>query len=125
MHHYGLKNLQGSPDPKAGPELSIEALKSREDEFVEIIKENQEEFDSLWTKGVLLKKFIGEENAVKFKTEADSAVSVALARFLVDFKDYSVRIVMPGKLIATNGYIDSTRNLLWPVKSDYFSNRSV
>ena len=27
---------------------------------------------------------------------------------------------MPGKLIATNGYIDSTRNLLWPVKSDFF-----
>ena len=27
---------------------------------------------------------------------------------------------MPGKLTGTNGFIDSTRNLLWPVKSDFF-----
>ena len=27
---------------------------------------------------------------------------------------------MPGKLTGTNGYPDSTRNLLWPVKSDFF-----
>jgi hypothetical protein len=106
--------------PKAGPELSVEALKSREDEFAEVINENQEKFDSLWDNGALLRKFIGEANAVKFKTEADSALSVALTRFLVDFKDYSLKIIMPGKLIATNGYIDSTRNILWPVKSDYF-----
>jgi hypothetical protein len=38
----------------------------------------------------------------------------------MDFKDYSIRIVMPGKLIGTNGFIDSTKTLLWPVKSDYF-----
>jgi hypothetical protein len=106
--------------PGAGPELSTEALKSREDEFAEVINENQEEFDSLWTSGALLRKFIGETNAVKFKTEADSAVSIALTRILVDYKDYSLKIKMPGKLIATNGYIDSTRNILWPVKSDYY-----
>ncbi len=27
---------------------------------------------------------------------------------------------MPGKLIGTNGFIDSSQVLLWPVKSDYF-----
>ena len=27
---------------------------------------------------------------------------------------------MPGKLIGTNGFIDSSHVLLWPVKSDYF-----
>jgi hypothetical protein len=27
---------------------------------------------------------------------------------------------MPGKLIGTNGFIDSSQILLWPVKSDYF-----
>jgi len=39
---------------------------------------------------------------------------------LVDFKEYSLRIVMPGKLIGTNGFIDSSKILLWPVKADYF-----
>jgi hypothetical protein len=39
-----------------------------------------------------------------------------------NFKDYSLRIVMPGKLIGTNGFIDSSNTLLWPVKSDYFLN---
>jgi hypothetical protein len=105
---------------KAGPELSMAVLKSRTDDFCKIINENQDKFDSLWAKGVLLKKFIGEADAIKFKTEADSAVSVSLGKIFIDFKDYSVRIVMPGKLFATNGYSDSTRNLLWPVKSDFF-----
>jgi hypothetical protein len=106
--------------PNSRPELSAGTLKSKEDEFVEIINENQEKFDSLWEKGVLLTKLIGEENAKKYKTEADSAVSIALSTFLVDYKDYSLKIIMPGKLIATNGYIDSTKNILWPVKSDYY-----
>jgi hypothetical protein len=27
---------------------------------------------------------------------------------------------MPGKLIGTNGFVDSTGIMLWPVKSDFF-----
>jgi len=27
---------------------------------------------------------------------------------------------MPGKVIGTNGFIDSSQVLLWPVKSDFF-----
>jgi len=103
----------------AGPELSRESLKSREDELAAIINSDKGIFDSLWTANVLFKKFIGETDAIKFKTEADSAMSVAFEKFLVDIRNYSVRIVMPGRLIATNGYIDSTRDLLWPVKSDF------
>jgi hypothetical protein len=106
--------------PDAVSELSLEALKSREDEFTEIVRENEDQFDSLWTKGILLSKFIGETNATKFKTEADSAVETAIERIILNFKDYSVRITMPGRLIATNGYVDSTRSLLWPVKSDFY-----
>jgi hypothetical protein len=106
--------------PKAGPELSKASLMTREGEFIEIINENQDKFDSLWAKGVLLRKFIGDEDAVKFKTEADSALTLVFNRIFIDFRDYSLRIVMPGKLTGTNGYIDSTRNLLWPVKSDFF-----
>jgi hypothetical protein len=42
------------------------------------------------------------------------------SNILADFKNYSLRIVMPGKLIGTNGFIDSSGVQLWPVKSDYF-----
>ncbi len=106
--------------PDAGPELSVKALKSREDEICEVFKTHLELFDTLWANGVLLRKFIPEADAIKYRTEADSAVSLAVNRFLVNFNGYYVRIQMPGKLIATNGYIDSTRNLLWQVKSDFF-----
>jgi hypothetical protein len=106
--------------PNAGAELSFEALKSKESEFTEVLMENEAQFDSLWTKGILLTKFIGEANATKYKTEADSAVEIAVTKIIVDFKDYSMRMVMPGRLIATNGYVDSTKNLLWPVKSDFY-----
>ena len=45
---------------------------------------------------------------------------MSIDRIFIDFKDYAVRIVMPGKLIGTNGFIDSSQTLLWPVKSDFF-----
>ena len=70
--------------------------------------------------GILLRKFIGETNALKYKTEADSAISTVTKSFWINFKEYSVRIVMPGKVMDTNGFIDSSKVLLWPVKSDYF-----
>ena len=79
-----------------------------------------DKIDSLLKNGVLLREFIGESNALEFRTEADSAFSIVKRNFWVDFKDYSVRIVMPGKLTGTNGFIDSCKMLLWPVKSDYF-----
>lgn len=105
---------------KAGNDMSMESLKAREDEFVKIVEANNEKFDSLWSNGILLKEFIGEANALKYKTEADSAISIVTNNFWVNFKRYSVRIVMPGKVIGTNGFIDSSQVLLWPVKSDYF-----
>jgi hypothetical protein len=95
-------------------------LKTHENDFIKVVQENDQKFDSLWAKGIILKKLIGEDNAVKYKTEADSALGSATKAFLTNFKDYSVRIVMPGKLIGTNGFIDSSHVLLWPVKSDYF-----
>lgn len=102
------------------PGLSLSSLKANEDHIVKVIEQNDAEFDSLWKNGIILKEFIGEKDAVKFKTEGDSALDLAVERYLFDFISYSVRIVMPGKLTGTNGYIDSTRNLLWPVKSDFF-----
>jgi len=105
---------------KTGSDISHESLKAREDEFVRIIEANHENLDSLWSNGILLREFIGESNALRYKYEADSAVEIAAGNFWVNFKEYSVRILMPGKLIGTNGFIDSSQVLLWPVKSDYF-----
>jgi hypothetical protein len=112
-----FSKLAGS---KAGSDISFDALKAREDEFVKISMENTDHFDSLWKNGILLKEFIGESNALKFKTEADSSINLVTKKLFVDFHGYSVRIVMPGKLIGTNGLMDSTKVLLWPVKSEYF-----
>jgi hypothetical protein len=100
--------------------MTRESLKARQDKFIQVVESYNAKFDSLWQNGIILKELIGEENAVKFKTEADSALGSVTKYFLVDFKDYSVRIVMPGKLIGTNGFIDSSHILLWPVKSDFF-----
>jgi hypothetical protein len=105
---------------KAEGDMTYEALKAREDEFVEIIKQGGDKFDSLWTNGIILKEFIGEENALKYSTEADSSINIVSERLWVDFVRYTQRIVMPGEIIGTNGFIDSTKTLLWPVHSDFF-----
>lgn len=105
---------------KADGELSLTALKSRENDFVKICESNEDKLDSLWSHGILLRQFIGEANALKYKNEADSALDMASNNFWINFKEYSVRISMPGKLNGTNGFIDSSQILLWPVKSDFF-----
>jgi len=105
---------------KADNDMTQEALKLREDEFAEIVQRSGDKLDSLWSNGTLLREFIGEANALKYKTEADTAASIATERFWVNFKPYTVRTIMPGKVTATNGFIDSSGILLWPVKSDFF-----
>jgi hypothetical protein len=100
--------------------ISKDSLKAREDEFVKIIGTPGVNFDSLWQDGVILRKFIGSDNALKFKAEADTALEHVTENLLLNFRDYSIQTVMPGKLVNTNGYIDSSHVLLWPVKSDYF-----
>jgi hypothetical protein len=105
---------------KTGKELSAESLKAHEDEFVKIIESEGDKFDSLWANGTILKEFIGEANAQKYKEDADSSMNMVTKNVFVSFKDYALRIVMPGKVTGSNGFIDSTSVLLWPVKSDYF-----
>jgi hypothetical protein len=100
--------------------LSADSLRMREDEFVKMCEGNVDKLDSLWSNGILLRNLIGVENAERYKTEADSAIETATERIWIDFKNYSVRIAMPGKLTNTNGYIDSSHVLEWPVKSDFF-----
>ena len=105
---------------KASPELSAKLPKTLETRFSEVLNENLEKFDSLWSAGVLPEKILGEQDAMKFKTEGDSAFTLATDILLIDYKNYSERIVMPGKLTRTNGYIDSTGSLMWPVNADLF-----
>ncbi|HZL76609.1 MAG TPA: hypothetical protein VFB97_02800 [Bacteroidales bacterium] len=105
---------------KATGDMTFDALKAREDELVKISMGNSKHFDSLWTNGIILKEFIGEPNAIRYKTEADSAINLVSKKLFVDFHRYTVRIIMPGRLIGTNGSIDSTNVILWPVKSEYF-----
>ena len=100
--------------------ISFESLKSNEDEMVLMIERNSEKFDSLWENGIILKKYIGEPDALKYKTEADSVIEVVSDKIMVDFKEYSIRVVMPGRLTGTNGFIDSSSMLSWQVKSEYF-----
>ena len=104
----------------AGADMTSEAMKSRESAVVSAIEANPQKADSLWTSGVLLQKLIGETIALKFKVQADTALSMVTRKITMDFRDYSMKINMPGKLIGTNGFIDSSRVLLWPVKSDFF-----
>lgn len=103
-----------------GNDSLITGLRNREEDLIKIVELNSEKFDSLWENGIILKEFLGESNALKYKKEADSAVTSVTNNFWVNFKDYSVRIVMPGNLTRTNGFIDSSKILLWPVKSDFF-----
>jgi hypothetical protein len=128
IEKWSLKNLvsewigefTGLTGNKQGTDITFKALKAREDEFVNILHGTNDKIDSLWSNGILPDKFIGESNASKYKVEADSAAGIAINRLIVDFKNYSIRTIMPGKLTATNGLIDSAGKLLWPVKSDYF-----
>jgi hypothetical protein len=110
------KLTAGKPDSG----ISYKALKSHEDKFLDLIEQNDKKFDSLWNNGILLKDLIGKQNALRYKSEADSALSIVTNNLLANFGEYTVRISMPGKLIGTNGFIDSSRILLWPVKSDFF-----
>jgi hypothetical protein len=101
-------------------ELTSQALKAREDEFAVSIEKYSHNFDSLWASGTILTDYFGETIAKKYKQQFDSSMSIVEKIGLADFKDYSLKIVMPGKLTGTNGFMDSSHVLLWPVKSDYF-----
>jgi hypothetical protein len=103
-----------------GNEMSVDFLKSREKDITEIMEANEKNLDSLWTNGIMLRKFIGDKYALKYKVQADSAFNIVTRKFTGDFSEYSLKIKMPGKLIGTNGFIDSSKVLLWPVKSDFF-----
>jgi hypothetical protein len=113
--------LAGSRAPM---ELSEASLKKNEDLFFNIFEKYNKKFDSVWATGTVLKEMIGEVNAARFKSEADTAFIRIMKTLEVKFSEYSVCIKMPGEVIGTNGYIDSAEILLWPVKQDFFQTEN-
>jgi hypothetical protein len=101
-------------------EITNEYLTSRENDLLKMIEKHNDKFDSLWRNGFILKEIIGADKAGKYQAEADSSISVAINSISVKFTDYSVKAVLPGNLTGTNGFVDSSKVLLWPVKADYF-----
>lgn len=97
-----------------------DALEQHKNEVLELYSGHEDDIDSLWNSGIILKDILGENYAAKYRTEADSALTTVANDLWLDFKEYSVSIVMPGKLTGTNGFADKNNVLLWPVRSDYF-----
>jgi hypothetical protein len=104
--------------------VPLDSLKEHEDDYFNLIESNTKDFDSLWTNGILVRKMIGEKNAVKYKSVADSALHFITGQVFFDFRNYTLRTRMPGKLISTNGLVDSLGFVFWPVKSDYILTHS-
>ena len=114
------KEFSMQVDKRNIKKISQDTLNIWEMRILTNLKKYNTDFDSLWKEGVILNESIGIENTSKYRVEADSALSLVENRILIDFARYVLRISMPGKLIASNGFADSTGVLYWPVISDYF-----
>lgn len=102
-----------------GDDSVAAALRSKEKEIQRLYYQNSEKFDSLVESGALLGNLIGKVNAERFRSEADSALSMTDESWL-NFADYTVQAVLPGKLTGTNGFSNSRKVLLWPVRGELF-----
>lgn len=98
----------------------MSTMKSRKDDLYNLVAAHENDFDSLWNEGLFLCEFIGDTNAVRYRAEADSALSDVIDMYWPGSDDYNLRIIMPGKVKDSNGFSDSTGVLLFPVKSDFF-----
>jgi hypothetical protein len=100
--------------------LAEDTLKIWENRMLQILKKSEKDFDSLWKSGFALEASVSKDYADKYRIEADSSLELVEKKIDLTFKQYSMRISMPGKLISSNGYADSSKILLWSVNSDYF-----
>jgi hypothetical protein len=70
----------------------------------------------------LINNFLGESNYMKYRAEADSSTEI-IRRHLdtnIEFLKYTVKFIMPGKIIGSNGFLNREGELIWPVKSEFF-----
>jgi len=105
---------------KDSEKIADDTLKLWESRMLDILKKSEKDFDSLWKSGSALEASVGRSYAEKYRIEADSSLEQVEDKINLTFKQYSMRISMPGKLIGSNGYADSSRILLWSVNWDYF-----
>jgi hypothetical protein len=101
---------------RTGMELSRETLKAREKEVVDTLLKNMS------SDSALINNFLGESNYMKYRAEADSSTEI-IRRHLdtnIEFLKYTVKFIMPGKIIGSNGFLNREGELIWPVKSEFF-----
>lgn len=96
--------------------LSTASLRSHEDEFLELP-------DSLDFNEAIC-KVMGESCYEKNKTEFDSAMHIAEARFdkIFSFKNYTLQMEIPENIISTNGILSEEGMIAWPVRGELFLN---
>jgi len=100
--------------------IAADTLKAWEKNLLSLTLKNEQDFDTQWENGSILEAAIGRELSMKYRSEADSSLELVEEKIGLPFKQYSMRIAMPGKLIGSNGFADSCKVLLWTVSSDYF-----
>lgn len=103
-----------------GNTLNADTLRAHEGLLTELIIPNIADFDSLWQSGYFLREYIGDSLATNYRTVADSALDKIDDRFMVKFSSYSLGMVLPGQLTATNGITDSSQMVKWTIVSEYF-----
>ena len=104
---------------------SLEFLKAQDSLIYSLIEKAENDSGSNYffdSKDIILRKIFGDELFVTLKPEIDSSMVKFEELFAVvtDFSEYSVRTIMPGKLVCTKGFIDTNGEILWPVKMEYF-----
>ena len=97
--------------------LTTEILRSHENDFFEQVGENTDIKEGC---SIVLGAGIYEA----YKTELDSAMKIAEERFdlSLSFDEYTMQVMMPSEIIATNGYRNPDGGISWPVMGELFLN---
>jgi hypothetical protein len=90
--------------------------------YIEVSMKDTTESDMDTTLTKTFKEVFGDGLYQIFRIEFDSSLKIIEERFATAsaFDGYSVRTLMPGKLVSTNGFIDKDGEILWPVDMEYF-----
>lgn len=109
-----IEEFSGLTEGRAGVDISKESLKKREEEVSNLVPDGSD--------SSIFVSLLGARNYKLFRKEVDSAYTILEKRFdqQFSFSKYSVKYVMPGKVVETNGFIDKTGEIIWPVKAEYF-----
>jgi hypothetical protein len=100
---------------KSSAEPDRDSLKRNENRIVKILAGSSSKSDTS-----LIREIIGESNYRLYRAQADSSVSVIDKKIdrAISLKEYTIKAVMPGRVIGTNGFFDEKGELLWPVRWD-------